>query len=48
VDREAEISPCQLAEPDQEQPRAIFVGPQLPRALIEEQLARLLVYASTG
>jgi G3E family GTPase len=41
VDEEAEISPCQLADPEGEVPRAIFVGPQLPRALIEARLAAL-------
>jgi G3E family GTPase len=42
VDSEAEISPCQLADPELLIPRAIFIGPHLPTATIEGQLADLL------
>jgi G3E family GTPase len=42
VDTEAEISPCELAEPEKLPPRAIFIGPQLPEALIEERLGPFL------
>ena len=41
VAEEVEISPCQLAEPETLAPRAVFIGPRLPIALIEERLARL-------
>jgi G3E family GTPase len=42
VDRDAEISPCQLADPELLTPRAIFIGPHLPTAVIEAQLAALM------
>jgi hypothetical protein len=41
VEREVEISPCQLADPEQHAPRAVFIGPRLPVDLIEAQLAAL-------
>jgi G3E family GTPase len=41
VEDEAEISPCRLAEPEGLEPIAVFIGPQLPRRLIEERLMRL-------
>ncbi len=30
VETDVEISPCQLAEPEQHAPRAVFIGPRLP------------------
>jgi G3E family GTPase len=45
VDHEAEISPCALAEPERERPRAIFVGPRLPREEIEARLRALVAGA---
>ena len=38
---EVEISPCQLADPETLPARAVFIGPNLPIALIEDRLARL-------
>lgn len=42
VGDEAEISPCRLADPETLAPSAIFVGPRLPAAALEEGVARLL------
>jgi G3E family GTPase len=42
VDNEAEISPCELADPELLVPRAIFIGPHLPIAIIEAEVAALL------
>jgi hypothetical protein len=41
VEQEVEISPCQLADPEQHAPRAVFIGPRLPVDLIEARLAAL-------
>jgi G3E family GTPase len=42
VEDEAEISPCQLAEPETITPAAVFVGPRLPVDVIRRRLAALL------
>jgi G3E family GTPase len=42
VDRHVEISPCRLADPDEEPPVAVFVGPSIPEALVRAQLAALV------
>jgi G3E family GTPase len=42
VDTHAEISPCQLAEPEALSPLAVFVGPRLPADEIRAALSRLL------
>jgi G3E family GTPase len=41
VETDVEISPCQLAEPDQHAPRAVFIGPRLPVEVIEARLRAL-------
>lgn len=41
VEQDVEISPCQLAEPEQHAPRAVFIGPRLPVDLIEARLRAL-------
>lgn len=41
VGDEAEISPCELADPDAQSPRAIFVGPHLPLDLITARLGEI-------
>lgn len=41
VERDAEISPCELAEPDSLPTRAVFIGPSLPVATIEAGIAAL-------
>jgi G3E family GTPase len=42
VEDEAEISPCQLADPETIAPAAVFVGPRLPVDLIRRRVAALL------
>ncbi|HEY0709147.1 MAG TPA: GTP-binding protein [Polyangia bacterium] len=42
VERDVEISPCELAEPELLDPRAVFVGPALPIAAIEDGIAALM------
>jgi G3E family GTPase len=41
VDRDAEISPCELADADTLPSRAVFIGPSLPIATIEAGIAAL-------
>jgi G3E family GTPase len=41
VEQDVEISPCQLADPEQHAPRAVFIGPRLPIDLIEARLRAL-------
>lgn len=41
VDSFAEISPCQLAEPEAVNPVAVFVGPAIPEAEVRARLTRL-------
>jgi G3E family GTPase len=41
VEQDVEISPCQLADPEQHAPRAVFIGPRLPVDLIEARLRAL-------
>ena len=42
VETHAEISPCQLADPESHPPIAIFIGPRLPSATIHHRLSQLL------
>jgi G3E family GTPase len=41
VDAEIEISPCTLADPDEVDPVAVFVGPSIPALTVRTRLARL-------
>jgi G3E family GTPase len=41
VETDVEISPCQLADPEQHAPRAVFIGPRLPVEVIEARLRAL-------